>query len=519
MSASFPAARAGSAREPWLVLLVLFAGFACTAWIRPLTLPDEGRYVGVAWEMLREHQWTVPKLDGLPYFHKPILFYWLAALAMKVFGASEWAARVPSMIGATMGAWGLYLFVRRWRSEREARWAALVLATMPFWLLGAQFANLDMLVAGCISATVLLGAHAMLLADEGRPYRSPLVAAYAFAGLGVLAKGLIGGVLPAAVFIVWLLVARRPMLLLKMFSFWGLLAFLAVAGPWMADMQLRYPQFFNYFIIYHHFKRFAASGFNNPQPFWFYPVVIFGLALPSSLAVFFGIWRVRDEAPLRKLSITTLMWCWFAVIVVFFSLPKSKLVGYVLPAVPPFAWLVSRVLVTGTQTRWAKACAAVGVVVSVAVVIGVAMDHRHSTRTLGQVLRTERHSGEPLIFIDHYPYDLPFYARMTEAPKVVYDWRKPDIAQHDDWHKELYDASTLFDPAAGAQNLIGRDALPTLLCGHDESWIVATPDQIVNDPLLHAAAPVASTKDVTLWRLRRSAVSCGGTPSAGSTDR
>jgi 4-amino-4-deoxy-L-arabinose transferase-like glycosyltransferase len=507
-------------RDALLVLLALFAGFACTAWLRPLTLPDEGRYVGVAWEMLREHQWSVPKLDGMPYFHKPILFYWLAAWSMKIFGANEWAARVPSMIGALMGAWGLYLFVRRWRSEREARWSALILATQPFFCLAAQFANLDMLVAGCISACVLCGAHAMLLADEGKPYRLPLVAAYAFAGLGVLAKGLIGGVLPAGVFIVWLLVARRPRLLLKMFSLWGLLAFLAVALPWMADMQWRYPGFFDYFIIYHHFKRFAASGFNNQQPLWFYPVVIFGLTLPSSLALFFGIWRVRDgaygsgAARARRLSITTLMWCWFAVVVAFFSLPKSKLIGYVLPAIPPFAWLLTRVLVADGRTRWARVCAVVGVLVSVGVVIGVALDHRHSTKALGQALRAQRHSGEPLIFIDRYPFDLPFYAGMTEAPRVVYDWHKPDIVQHDDWHKELYDAS-LFDPAAGARNLIGREALPALLCGHAQNWIVAQPEQIAADPLLRAAQPVASNKDVTLWRLEREALNCARTPSGG----
>jgi hypothetical protein len=228
---------------------------------------------------------------------------------------------------------------------------------------------------------------------------------------------------------------------------------------------------------------------------------------------------LRDGAPLRKLSITTLMWCWFAVVVLFFSLPKSKLIGYVLPAIPPFAWLVSRVLVSEARTRWATVSAAVAVVVSVGVVIGVALDHRHSTRALGQVLRSERHSGEPLILIDRYPYDLPFYARMTEAPKVVYDWHKPDIVQHDDWHKELYDASSLFDPVAGARNLIGRDALPALLCAQAQSWIVATPDQVANDPLLRGATQAAATKDVTLWRLPRSAVSCGGTPSAGSSGK
>ncbi len=55
-------------------------------WLRPLALPDEGRYVGVAWEMVRSGHWLVPTLDGLPYFHKPPLFYWITATSLSWFG-------------------------------------------------------------------------------------------------------------------------------------------------------------------------------------------------------------------------------------------------------------------------------------------------------------------------------------------------------------------------------------------------------------------------------------------------
>src|SRR5665213_4144193 len=96
------------------VLLLIVVWFGATGWIRPLTLPDEGRYVGVAWEMVRSGHWAVPTLDGLPFFHKPPLFYWLAAASMRAFGANEWAARLPSLIGASGAAWALFVFVRRW---------------------------------------------------------------------------------------------------------------------------------------------------------------------------------------------------------------------------------------------------------------------------------------------------------------------------------------------------------------------------------------------------------------------
>ncbi|GAO22089.1 glycosyl transferase family 39 [Alicycliphilus sp. B1] len=73
----------------------IFAWLAAMAWFRPLAAPDEGRYVGVAWEMLRSGDWLVPRLNGLPFFHKPPLFYWISATAMSVFGVSEWPARLP----------------------------------------------------------------------------------------------------------------------------------------------------------------------------------------------------------------------------------------------------------------------------------------------------------------------------------------------------------------------------------------------------------------------------------------
>ncbi|HEY9460708.1 MAG TPA: hypothetical protein VIR04_07905, partial [Paralcaligenes sp.] len=88
--------RALDAHSTWKVVIATFLWLAATTWTRPLLLPDEGRYVGVAWSMLDVGQFSVPRLDGLPFFHKPPLFYWITALAMQCFGANEWAARLSS---------------------------------------------------------------------------------------------------------------------------------------------------------------------------------------------------------------------------------------------------------------------------------------------------------------------------------------------------------------------------------------------------------------------------------------
>jgi len=57
--------------------------FGCTAWLRPLAIPDEGRYVGVAWEMMSSGNWLVPTLDGMPFFSQAAAFYWITAGAMS----------------------------------------------------------------------------------------------------------------------------------------------------------------------------------------------------------------------------------------------------------------------------------------------------------------------------------------------------------------------------------------------------------------------------------------------------
>src|SRR5690554_1063462 len=96
------------ARPTWIVVLIAFTWFAASTWSWPLLLPDEGRYVGVAWGMLSQGELSVPLLNGLPFFHKPPLFYWLTAASLWTFGPTEWAARMASVLGATLMVASVY---------------------------------------------------------------------------------------------------------------------------------------------------------------------------------------------------------------------------------------------------------------------------------------------------------------------------------------------------------------------------------------------------------------------------
>ena len=268
-------------REGLVALLAASAWLGLTLGVRRLALPDEGRYVGVSWEMLRSGDWLVPTLDSLPFFHKPPLFYWLTASSLAAFGPHAWAGRLASLLGALLAAMSLYLLLRRWTDRRVAGWALVILVTQPFFFVGAQFANLDMLVAGLITATIALAAHGVLCLETGATLpRATLLGAYASAALGVLAKGLIGVALPALVLILWLTVTRRTRWVPRLLSLPGALVFLLIAAPWFIAMQQRFDEFFRYFFIHQHFHRFALGGFNNVQPFWFLSAAVAAFTLP-----------------------------------------------------------------------------------------------------------------------------------------------------------------------------------------------------------------------------------------------
>lgn len=486
-----------------LALACLFAWLAATAWLRPLMSPDEGRYVGVAFEMLRSGDWLVPRLDGMPFFHKPPLFYWISATAMKWMGTSEWVARLPSLIGAMLAAGGLFLFLRRWADRARASMATVVLATMPFFYGGAQFANLDMLVAGCIAATLLLAAHAALSKAQGRGWRIALAFAFAFAGLGVLAKGLIGVVLPGLIFLAWCAAIRRPRLALVMAWWPGWALLLAIAVPWFVAVELRHPGFLDYFIVTQHFRRFASGGFNGEHPFWFFLPVISVLTLPWIAWIAAALRPSRGpHEPLSEVD--WLMWIWCAGIVLFFSLPRSKLIGYVLPALPPLAYLIAKAALGATRAggRWRVAAGGTAIASALVCIAGPAWLAMQGAPA-GQRLRLPAGEvvgpADQVLMLGAYHYELPFYWGLRRPVQVSADWMPASVAQRDDWRRELYEAGR-FDPERSAALLIDVRRLPAALCVPHATWLIGASEAPEVLPWLSQAELVAVDGDTAVWR-------------------
>jgi 4-amino-4-deoxy-L-arabinose transferase-like glycosyltransferase len=481
---------------PAAVLLALLAVWLlATLGLRPLLLPDEGRYTGVARAMLHGGSWDtwlVPTLDGLPFFHKPPLFYWLDMAAMQLLGTHAFTARIASMLGAWLMGASLYFAVRRWHGARAATITLGVLATCPFYFIGAQYANHDMLVGGLITAAVL--AFARALDTPPRVQLGWLVAAWVACAFAMLAKGLIGFVLPALVIGPWLLAQGRWREMFRLLHPLGLLAFVAVAAPWFVAMQMRYPGFFDYFVMEQHFRRFAQSNFNNVHPFWFFIVVMPALTLPWSAWLPQAAQRTWAQ---RDARIGLCFW-WLVAVVGFFSLPSSKLVGYVLPALAPWCALLALAIVPGRARVWPWVMGA-SALVCVAIVVAFAWQAPKSNRAAALALAAQMAPGDRVVMVDEYFYDLPFYARLTAPVIIASDWADPALPTRDNWRKELFDA-TRFDPALGRELLRPLDRLDALLCGAGTAWFVVDPGRAQRVAALAGSTRAFADSRTELWR-------------------
>lgn len=462
----------------WWPLLLLALWLAALAGWRPVALPDEGRYGGVAYEMLAGDGLT-PTLFGLPYFHKPPLMYWVDMAALHLLGPMPLALRAAPLLGAWLLGLALWIEARARFGADGAGRALAWLAVLPLFYLGGQYANHDMLVAGWISLAIVAARRA--LAPERRSL-AWLCTAWAAMALALLSKGLIGIVLPGLVVLPWLLRQRRWAALRFAVHPLALAVFAAVALPWFLAMQQRYAGFFDYFIVEQHFRRYTEARFNNAQPWWFFLVVLPLGTLPASL---------RLPAALRRAGFD--LW-WIVVVLAFFSLPRSKLVGYVLPALLPLALLLFE---AWRGRRGARVAWAVGALICAAAVPAVVRWGKPDHADIGAALQARLAPGDRVLVSGEPFFDLRLQARLAAPPAVLADWDTLRRQGGDNWQRELLDAAR-FDPAHGERVLWTPARLAHERCQPGRLWLVAPPAAALAD-----ARPVFTGRSATLFELPR----------------
>jgi hypothetical protein len=266
----------------------------------------------------------------------------------------------------------------------------------------------------------------LALWDGERPHAGWARAGFAACALGLLTKGLIGVALPGLVIGSWLLATRQWRKIIHLPWVSGLALFVAIALPWFWRAGERYPGLWSYLFGVQQFSRYTSSGFNNVQPWWFYLAGCLLLLFPwAFLAVYEGVARWRGKAPAapddptRRLAV--LCWIWLGAIVLFFSIPRSKLIGYILPVLPPLALLAAlgwqRALAARPRAgRWFAAAWLLAAALPVAITLAAPrIEGGKLSRDVAAELACRAAPGDPIYALGGYPMDLPFTAQ-TSSP-------------------------------------------------------------------------------------------------------
>jgi len=347
------------------VLLMAFALAVAFPFLGSFGLlePDEGRFAQIGREMAASGDFLVPRLNGIEQFYKPPLVYWISAIGYRIFGVTEWVARLPSAL-AFVGILWLTGWMG-WRlGGRKVGWmAALILASMvePY-ALGRQI-TLDM------SLTFWVTAALACLVEVGMGNRSRW-AEYLFflcMGLGFLAKGPMAWVVPLSAALVWGGVAKKKGKNLDLPWGLGIPMTLGIAMSWFVLVCLRYPELWNYFLGYELVERFASTTHGRSKPWWFFlPILVIGTVpwtgfLPGLAK---ESWTKIREGKMEPVS-----WALGASVVIPFvvvSCSGSKLLTYILPIYPSLAlllaiWLGGAVCFRCEKIGWGFALISLGV--------------------------------------------------------------------------------------------------------------------------------------------------------------
>jgi 4-amino-4-deoxy-L-arabinose transferase-like glycosyltransferase len=331
-----------------LVGIALFLGLFYALWIgsHALITPDEGRYSEVAREMVASGDYITPRLNGVAFLDKPVLYYWLQAAAIKLFGVKEWSLRLwPAALGVLCAVM-TYICGRLLFNRRTGVMAAIMLATSPLYYGGSHYANLDLEVASLISDSLLSFIAAMQV-TSARLRNILLCAAYIFAGLAALTKGLIGIVFPAMIIGAWIIILNRWSILKKIHLISGFCLFFLITVPWYYLVQKANPEFLHFFFITQQVSRFLTmQEFNSKAAVWFYvPIVLAGF-FPWAVFLIQAIVKniillYRDR---QRYAPELFLVLWLFIVFIFFSVPRSKTVGYILPVFPACALLTANYL-------------------------------------------------------------------------------------------------------------------------------------------------------------------------------
>jgi 4-amino-4-deoxy-L-arabinose transferase-like glycosyltransferase len=328
-------------RAPMLALAaVLVAAFAFGLGSYALFDPDEGRNAEVAREMVERGDFAVPRLDGLPYLDKPMLFFAAEATSFELFGRSEWSARLPPLLFTLATSLVAAALARRLYGRSAAWIAGIASLAAPLPLAYSRTVIFD----SQLTLLLTISLAAFYLATEA-PRGAPAALGWTLVGwgamgLGVLAKGPVALAVPLLAVAPYAAVRRRSR------AVWhplGPVLLVLLVAPWVAVMSRAVPGFLRYALLNETWERITTDDFQRTGPFWYFvPILLVG-ALPWT-ALVAGAWRrsLRWRGSDGQIDHRLLfLLLWIVLPFLLFSLSHSKRPHYILPLLPAVAILAA----------------------------------------------------------------------------------------------------------------------------------------------------------------------------------
>jgi 4-amino-4-deoxy-L-arabinose transferase-like glycosyltransferase len=303
---------------------------------------DEALYVHAAQGMLRRHDFVTPYVNGVRFLDKPPLLYWLLASTYRMLGTTEFAAHLPPALFVIATAW----LLTRLGASLAGEWAGFGAGLGFAFSTGTYLFTRETLHDGPMVFFQVLAISAFVrwYRDPGRPTIRVLVYAGALAG-GVLAKGLVGLVLPLAIPLVYVLLSRERPRLRLMPALLGGALFLLLAAPWHIAASLANPGFLRHYLLNEQILRFfnrrePADFASVPLP-WFLLLVLVWLFPWTPFLATLGARRGgASGADPGRGAVVRLGLVWTGVVLAFFSL-SARLEHYAFPLLPPLALLAA----------------------------------------------------------------------------------------------------------------------------------------------------------------------------------
>jgi 4-amino-4-deoxy-L-arabinose transferase-like glycosyltransferase len=327
-------------RAAWIVLIALFAA----AWFvnldeRKLQHPDEGRYAEIAREMTVTRDWLTPRLNGLKYFEKPALQYWLTAASIDAFGVREGAVRLVPALAGFLAVLAIGYAGWRLAGPEVGAYSALALVGSVWWFGNSHFVTLDALLSSLLAIALAAFLIAQRAAARARERFAWMMAAWAAIAAATLTKGLVALVIPCGALFFYTLATRDFALWKRLHVAAGLTLAVAIAAPWFVAVSRANPEFARFFFVHEHFERFLTTEHQRTGAWWYFvPLLLLGM-LP-----WLGVWvwtlssswrdAVRES---NGFSWPRFCLVWAAFVLVFFSASGSKLPSYILPMFPALA--------------------------------------------------------------------------------------------------------------------------------------------------------------------------------------